>query len=136
VHELRGIDNLPEMLDLLARVEPNGDVRLEDLMQASATEITTGSITVIITPRSPTDERVRERMEMWAQPPISSTLHLFWLNGESFVDAHQRMRVSAFSSPQEVASGAGGSYGTVFGREYEVLADTNLIALLGGPIFG
>ncbi len=134
--ELTGNEELALMLDRFARIEADGEVSLEQQLKYCAPEISAGAIAVIITPRRSDDTALRSALQQWTQPPLSASLHTFWLDKDSFHSAATERKGGKYVGEIDFTSSFGGGTRSDTGFEYQVSVNTNLISLLGGPTYG
>lgn len=123
---LGGIEQLPIVLDQLARAQAEFSTPIAEVLNRAVTQATPGATLVCITPRDSQNPALREALSAWRRAPASSSLSLFWLEREKFAKGREKG-----------AEGPGASINgwTSLGREHFVSPDTSLISLLQEPSY-
>jgi uncharacterized protein (DUF58 family) len=136
---LKGLEQLPNALDLLARAEATSTVSFAALLDQALRLVRPGTILIAITPESSENSQLRAVMDQWLRPPANSNLSIFWLEKAAFHQAHQaktrdilaRKRKSVEAEP-EIVTAPTSYVKTRYGREFHIAPDGNLIRVLQG----
>lgn len=135
---VRGAEQLPALLDMLARVEATSSERFASVLDRALKLTRPGTILVAITPERSGDAKMRAALGDWLRAPANANVTTFWLEKDVFQRVHQmraRNLLARRRRPNELPEEPIAPTRCVrsrYGREFFVTPDGELMRVLQG----